>query len=167
MDHEFEKLFRLRNHSFRCWPSQSLQLSTADCSLISQGRRTIRYSGKFHAFSWIGEMWERRREGNDVQISDFMHSREMGAVGERGNDVQVGAALIPFLVNTSLLILADRRSNHKWEKQLRETPLHLQNPITDNRCLTKGGLIKIEARLKPNFVLLTTVRPPSNPIPSD
>ena len=52
-------------------------------------------------------------EGNDVQISDFMHSREMGAVGERGNDVQVGAALIPFLVNTSLLILADRRSNHK------------------------------------------------------
>ena len=114
--------------------------------------------------------WERRREGNDVQISDFMHSREMGSgVGERGNDVQVGAALIPFLVNTSLLILADRRSNHKWEKQLRETHLrHLpQNPITDSRCLTKEGLIKIEARLKPNFVLLTTVRPPSNPIPSD
>ena len=55
-------------------------------------------------------------EGNDVQISDFMHSREMGGgARERreGNDVQVGASLIPFLVNTSLLILPDRRSNHK------------------------------------------------------
>ena len=55
-------------------------------------------------------------EGNDVQISDFMHSREMGGALERkagSNDVQVGASLIPFLVNTSLLILPDRRSNHK------------------------------------------------------
>lgn len=61
-----------------------------------------------------GDVRKAERGFNNVQISDFMHSREMGSgVGERGNDVQVGAALIPFLVNTSLLILADRRSNHK------------------------------------------------------
>ena len=81
-------------------------------------------------------MWERRREGNDVQISDFMHSREMGAgVGERGNDVQVGAALIPFLVNTSLLILTDWRSNHKWDTARRNSSSesHQRQQMADKR----------------------------------
>ena len=70
-----------------------------------------------HSRELVGTGEKGEEEGNDVQISDFMHSREMGGCERErreGNDVQVGAALIPFLVNTSLLILPDRRrSNHK------------------------------------------------------
>ena len=62
-------------------------------------------------------VWEREVKKR-VTMSRFQISCilvKWGGAGEKGggNDVQVGASLIPFLVNTSLLILTDRRSNHK------------------------------------------------------
>ena len=137
--HEFLKLLSGFGFEFTARSFPSFQLSTPDCSLISRGKR----NSLFRKISCILVNWgmrerkvKKRVTMSRFQISCILVKWEALERKAGGNDVQVGASLIPFLVNTSLLILPDRRSNHKWDTALRNSSScesHQRQQMADKR----------------------------------